>query len=337
MNDPFVDRLAYILPWGRSMMNDQEALLGPVSRRIAKAIETGVCKRAYVNGGRYRENIRIELDCGSAAFVQIGALQPDRQKGGIRVVVNPARFKSGDADYLNKSMRSIVGKAYYDLMEAPLINNVDFAVDISNGILDKMIVLYKNAQRYTMFGKRIDAQGHIEGYNFGSLSSDYMAVVYDKQRERRHAALLSLLKNGARTESLKSNVVRQFLQGKAEQTRVRVEVRGKKMRGLPLCKLNTLPNRFERFIFCDLDSDGSELPPYIKEAFLALCRQNGVKAALANFKHTEWVRMVNAYFRTREATWWRPAPLWQQACDAVREIGLFPEAAFHERKLRSGD
>ena len=148
------------------------------------------------------------------------------------------------------------------------------------------------------------------------------------------SSMLRLIKNGAQIEGLKSNLVKQFSIGKFDQQRARVEVRGKKMRGLPLYKLDSLPNRFERFHFCDLDSDGIELPPYIEDAFLALCRQSGVKAALSNFKNTEWVRKVNAYYRTREAGWWRPEPLWQEACNAIREIGLFPDLAFDEPKLR---
>ena len=337
VSNPIVDRLAYILQWGRSLSCDQETLLIPVRRRIKKGIELGVCERAYLKGARYHENFKIHLPGGSNALVQIGALLPERQKGGIRVVLNPARFESGDASRLNKIMRNIVGKSYFDLMEDPLINQIDFAVDIWGASMDRMLVTYKNAQRYTVIAKRINAQGHIEGYNFGSVSSDYMSVLYDKGCERNHAALLRLIKNGAQIEGLKSNLVKQFSIGKFDQQRARVEVRGKKMRGLPLYNLDRLPNRFERFHFCDLDSDGIELPPYIEEAFLALCRQSGVKAALSNFKNTEWVRKVNAYYRTREAGWWRPEPLWQEACNAIREIGLFPDLAFDEPKLRGGD
>ena len=65
-------------------------MLKPVRRRIAKAIEAGTCERAYPKGARYRENFRILLEGGSHAFVQVGALIPERQKGGIRMVINPA-------------------------------------------------------------------------------------------------------------------------------------------------------------------------------------------------------------------------------------------------------
>ena len=70
------------------------------------------------------------------------------------------------------------------------------------------------------------------------------------------------------------------------------------------------------------------LSPLTERAFLAMCRQDGVKAALEAFKHTKQARKVHAFWRSRQATWWTPEPLWLQACEALREVGLFPNAAF---------
>lgn len=337
MKQPVVDSLVYILPWPKSLSNDHDKFLAPVKRRLNKLIEEGVCERAYARGARYRENIRIQLAGGSRAFVQIGALIPSRQKGGIRVVINPARFKEGDAAQLNKVMSRIIGKSYRELMEYPLINNIDVAVDLLDANLNRMLVSYQHAQRFTMFGKRVDSHAKVETYNFGSVTSDYMTTVYDKYCERVHAAILALLKNGAKTEKLDSNMVRQVLRAKGARDKVRVEVRGKKLRARPLHEIFNLPNRFDRFVFCDLDSDGTDLPPYIQEAFIALCRQNGVKAALINYKHTEWTRKVNAFYRSRQATWWRPEGLWAEACDGLRELGIFPDVAFIAPELRQKD
>ena len=334
---PVVDGLAYILAWGISLSSDQEKLLSPVKRRINKLVNKCVCERAYVRGARYRENFRIPLAGGSEAFVQIGALIPTRQKGGIRVVINPARFKDGDAAQFNKVMRYIVGESYWELMTDPLINNIDVAVDILDANLDQILISYTHAQRITMFAKRMNMNGHIEGYNFGSVKSDYMVAVYDKYRERVHAAAVALMKNGENRESLKSNLVKQFWGAKSARDKVRVEPRGRKMRGCPLYEIGNLPNRFERFKFCDLSAEGTDLPPYVQESFIALCRQKGVKAALSNFEHTEWTRKVNAFYRTRKAKWWQPEGLWAEACDGLRELGLFPDEAFVEPKLRQKD
>lgn len=96
----------------------------------------------------------------------------------------------------------------------------------------------------------------------------------------------------------------------------------------PKPKLDSLPNRFARFKFADLAGAGNMLSPLTERAFLAMCRQDGVKAALEAFKHTKQARKVHAFWRSRQATWWTPEPLWQQACEALREVGLFPNAAF---------
>ena len=59
-----------------------------------------------------------------------------------------------------------------------------------------------------------------------------------------------------------------------------------------------------------------------------MCRQDGVKAALEAFKHTKHARKVHAYWRSRQAAWWKPEELWQQACHALRETRMFPPEAF---------
>jgi hypothetical protein len=331
---PVVDRLAYVLPWACDRHDDQEAMLKPVRRRIAKAIEAGTCERAYPKGARYRENFRILLEGESHAFVQVGALIPERQKGGIRMVINPAKFSDGDATQINRVMRNIIGREYNQLMRRPLINCIDFAVDIQHASLSRMLVNYSNAQRMTVMAKRMAQHCRIEGYNFGSVTSDYFTVAYDKSQERVHAAILNMVKQitekrGKKgNEPLMANAIKQ-LKPKLDGTEVvRVEVRGKKLRGLPLYKLDSLPNRFARFKFADLASAGSMLSPLTERAFLAMCRQDGVKAALEAFKHTKQARKIHAFWRSRQATWWTPEPLWQQACDALREVGLFPDAAF---------
>lgn len=328
---PVVDRLAYILPWACEPYHDQDEMLKPVRLRIAKAIDAKRCERAYAKGSRYRENFCILLNGGSAAYVQIGALIPMRQKGGIRVVINPAKLCDGDAAQLNRVMRKIIGREYDQLMQRPLINCIDFAVDVYHASLTRMLVSYSNAQCHTVMAKRIAQNCHIEGYNFGSVSSDYFVVAYDKSAERVHAAILKMLKatkSGVGIESLKANAVKQLKHEINGTDIVRVEVRGKKLRGLPLWKLATLTNRFARFRFADLGSTGIQLPPLTERAFFAMSRQDGVKAALEAFKHTKQARKVHSFWRSRQAEWWRPEPLWRQACEAVQSIGLFPASAF---------
>lgn len=327
---PVIDRLTYVLQWEKHSFRDQTALLAPIRKKIEKAIAAQRCERAYPPGSRYKENFRIRLNSGATAQVQIGAVQPDRQNGGIRITVNPSKFAAGDARQLNRVMRKIMGPQYDELMTCPLVNCLDIAVDVHHLCLDNVLFLYTNAQRLTMFCKRFTTHGHIEGYNMGSEKSAYMAAVYSKNIERMHAAVLEIAKNGAEEELLKSNAVRQLKRLKDGPDIVRIEIRGKKMRGTPLHKITSLPNRFERFSFVDLTATASELDKFTKLAFHALCRQDGVKAALAAFKHTDRARAVNAYWRKRQASWWKPEPMWQQACVALRDIGLFPSSAFFE-------
>ncbi|BEP92025.1 hypothetical protein GmRootA79_04090 [Acidovorax sp. A79] len=328
---PAVDGLAFILAWSYDRL-DQDTVLQKLRSSINKLIESGACERAYFGKSRYRENFNILLAGGSKALVQIGAVDTVRQKGGIRIECNPAKFADGDAQQIHRVMRGLIGRREYnELMRRPLLNVVHFAVDIYHAALTRMLVRYDNAQRMSMMAKRVGKGGFIEGYNFGSVRSDYETTAYNKQQELVHAAILAIAQSsssGFNDDPLKSNKIKQLKRVLEGPEIVRVEVRGKKMRGLPLWKLPQQTNRFARFHFADLSVAGIDLDPLIEKAFLAMCRQDGVKAALDAFKHTEHARKVHAFWRSHQATWWKPGELWLQACDALRETRMFPPEAF---------
>jgi hypothetical protein len=147
-------------------------------------IEDGTCKHAFITKSRYRANFRILLPGGSNPLVQVGALDLKRQKGGIRVDMNPAKFAEGDVEHFHDVMRRIVGPEYHDLMRYALLQRVDFAVDIVHADLSRMLVRYNNAQRLTTFGTGVTGGGRVETYNFGSESSNYATTVYRKDIER---------------------------------------------------------------------------------------------------------------------------------------------------------
>jgi hypothetical protein len=331
---PVVDRLAYVLPWAIHPFDDQKQMVQVIKRRLAKAIMAGRCEIAYPKGARYLLNFRIKL-LGGNALVQVGALQPQRQKGGIRILVNPSKWLPGDVELLHRTLRRLVGQDQYDeLMKQPLINVLDFAVDVVHANLNRMLVTYTNAQQYTVFGKRMAKGGLVETYNFGSVNSDYMTAAYDKRAERIHVAICRIAKRGGiDEESLKANLIKQFHAVHDEPERMRVEVRGKKMRGMRLCNIGKMSNRFKRFGFTMLDADGAELDVLTKLAFISICQQYDLKTALAAFKRTKHARAVRKFWRDRQATWWKPDPMWQQGCDALRQLGLFPAEAFDDDEL----
>ncbi len=330
---PVIDGLAFILTWSYDRL-DQDAALKKLRSSINKLIESGTCERAYLGKSRYRENFRILLAGGSKALVQIGAVDTVRQKGGIRIECNPAKFADGDAQKIHSVMRDLIGRRVYnELMRRPLLNVFHVAVDIHHAALNRMLVRYDNGQRMGLMVKRVGKGGFIEGYNFGSVSSDYETTAYNKQQELVHAAILAIAQcgsSGFNDDPLKANKIKQLKQVFGGPEIARVEVRGKKMRGLPLWKLSQQTNRFARFHFADLPASGTELDALIEKSFLAMCRQDGVKAALDAFKYTEHARKVHAFWRSRQAGWWKPEELWQQACDALRDTRMFPREAFNE-------
>ncbi|UUC91424.1 hypothetical protein [Comamonas sp. C11] len=329
---PVVDRLAWKLKWScRNERNhpDYQSVLSIVKNEIA----TGNCKWAYLNGPKYCINFHILLNGESNALVQLVAVDPVRQKCGLRIDCNPAKLQPGDVATIHNVMRRIIGHREYNrLMREPLLQVFHVAVDILYLALSKVLVQYKNGQLMTVFGKRVSIkEGIVEGYNFGSTESNYSTAAYDKCQERVHAAVLEIAKKGnagTNADPLTANKISQLKKAANGCDTTRVEVRGKKMLSLPLWKLPQQTNYFERFRFADLSAAGTELPPLIEKAFLAICRQDGVKAALATFKRTDYARSVPKYWRSRQATWWQPERLWEQACAALRESRIFPDSAF---------
>lgn len=326
---PVVDGLVFLLPWACDPLANPQAMFERARRRIQKEIDDGFCEPAYVKFKRYRFSFKISLPGESKALVQIGALDLKRQKGGISVTMNPAKFAVGDVARFHDVMKRIVGPSYRSLMRRALLNHIDFAVDIEHADLSRMLISYANAQQFTVFGKTVNSAGIIETYNFGSEKSDYMTSAYGKSAECRHRAILNIAKHGRRNEPLTANFIKQLEQLHGAPSVVRVEVRGKKLRGLPLYKLGQLENRFARFKFADLNGEGSTLPKKLEDVFMSLCRDRGVKAALEHYKGTPDVREINAFWRSHKANWWKPDTMWAQACTVLRETGLFPAAAFH--------
>lgn len=333
---PVVDAITFVLPWGVDCDKDEYLpSLVPILRRLDFAIENGMCERVFRPGARYRQSFKIHFGTRHHAFVQVGAVRPDNQKGGIRIDVNPARFEDGDVQHLHAVMKRIVGRQYTNLLLSPLLNRIDFAVDVLHVDLDRMLVDYSHAQHLTMFCKRLTRRGRIEGFNFGSVTSDYINAVYDKRIERVHAAALNLIKNGKGkgNDELRDNAIKRLEETRNAPAGMRVEIRGKKMRGLELRHLDGLPNRFASFRFTDLSQGGTQLSEFDKETFRAFCEQRGVKAALALFKGTPQASKVRKYWQSRQATWWQPESLWADACAALRDTGLFPDAAFEKPEV----
>ncbi|TGP44879.1 hypothetical protein EN871_09870 [bacterium M00.F.Ca.ET.228.01.1.1] len=324
---PFVDGLRFVLPWAANPGDNHQLMFERARRRIQAEIENGTCKGTFANRGRYRFVFSIPLSGEFAATIWIGARDPVRQKGGISVSLNPAKLEPGDVEHLHEVMARIVGHAYKGLLRRALINRIDFAVDIVHARLDRMLVSYQYAQQFTVFGKTVK-KGVVETYNFGSEKSPYMTAVYDKNLERRHRAIEAIAKHGLNSESLKAYFIKQLDQLHGAPPVVRVEVRGMQLKGLPLRDLHKMGNRFDRFAFADLNATGKPLPKKLGDAFMSLCRDRGVKAALAHYKGTPNARNVNTFWRSRRASWWTPKPMMEQALEALRRSGIFPLEAF---------
>ncbi|MBR7958840.1 hypothetical protein KDW41_00045 [Burkholderia vietnamiensis] len=327
---PIADKLTFLLPWAVGCtQEEQKGYLRPVVDRVERLITRGLCKKAYIEHSRYLRKIIIPLSSGADALVQIGARDPIRQKGGISVAINPSKLSPASTKKFHEVMAHLIGDEYIELIKTPLLNRVDFAVDVLNVDIENLLVRYSRNRRHTIFGKRVVKGGRVESYNFGSVKSDYITCVYDKSTEMVEKALANLLRHGHEQDILRENSVESFVRERDGAKVVRVEARAVKLRGCRPYELWSLPNRFERLCFADLMiEEGAALSEFDRQALLALCRQHGVSAALDLYKRERPDVPVREFWESRRAGWWNPKTVWGDACSALRESGIFPKCAF---------
>jgi hypothetical protein len=300
-------------------------------KRIDRLVEQGLCETAFIRGARYYDNFRIPLQDDHAVLVQVGALQAKSQRGGVRILLNPARLEDGDAE----RMHDVIGRAlgedeYREALSQARINVLDFAVDVEGVCLDDLLINYTYAQRRTVFGKGTNSAGRLETWNFGSVSSDHFASVYAKDIERRHVAALRLAK-ADESEPLTANFIKQLDEAHDRPPTVRFEVRSSRLRGRAVRDLYLLPNRFARFQICDVSKAGAELSPLMRQAFVSMVRDMGLKGALSAFNGTAEMALVRDFWASHRVGWWDPETLWPAALDALRYSDVFPRNLFEVR------
>ncbi|MBS7809250.1 hypothetical protein [Variovorax sp. PCZ-1] len=354
------DRLAFILPYGKSTnVFQHEKALRRTARRIAEALETEACERQYVKSPRYRHNISLPLPSNSkrAVFIQIEALQASRQRGDIRIDLNPARMTAEDIAYFHEFMRRIIGKCEYrELMAQPFINVWHPAADIEHLYLDHCLVTVSKVEHRTAIGKllvadgtwdvdetigsisgavtsrRTNITGLIETYNFGMQNSDYFTCVYSKNIEAVHRAVEAIALAGRLAKKpLLEKAVRQLIRAKDAPSRVRVEVRGRKMRGVPLWALEQIGNRFEKIHFVDLADPerAPNIPASMRAACIAIYRDSGRNAVYAAFDGHKYLREIQRWLDgSGDPAWWKPELYWQEAIADLRRKKLFPPEAW---------
>jgi hypothetical protein len=328
---PTLDNIVFLLKWDIDPREDK-ATVRRLNSRIEEFVEKGHCEIAHIKGSRYFVRFRVILPSRCKVLVQLGAFDQRRNKGGLRIELNPSQLRAGDATFLRSVLRRVLkinAEQLRNLFADALLNKLHVAVDAYGVDLRRVLVHFQHADKLTVFGKRLDKAGYVEGYNYGAKSSQYQTAVYDKRTERVHRAVEALLRAGRSADAaLKNNRITQFHKARDAGERMRVEVRGQKLRGLPIYRVKTLTNRFAWFRFTDLDAEGSDLSPVLQQAFISMCRDIGFAAALNVFKGSTHMRKINAFWRSRRATWWQPGDLWNQVEGLLKATHLFPPEAF---------
>jgi hypothetical protein len=329
MSAPIADHLAFILPLGVDMKGEiYERLMDSIKARVKSALSNDECKPWFPRGNRYKMAIDFRPTAETSIKIGIGSTQKDVHNGEIRVSLNPGKLRKEDIELFHAFMGKVIGKRYAGLLSSPLINRIDVAVDISDLVLDKLLVKYAYAQRHTVIIKRLNGKGRVEGVNLGSIGSDYFMVVYDKGAELLDKALKRISRRGVSNESVKSVAINQLKVERGSPPSVRVEVRGRKVRGKSVREVMALTNRFERLNFVSLDDDFAKgVPKSTRELFISACRDRGIKATLQLFEEDKDYSKLKRLW-DEKPTWWKPNAIWRQAVLGLKPLGIFSDEVF---------
>jgi hypothetical protein len=207
---------------------------------VKNEIAVGNCEWAYLNGPKYCINFNILFNGERIALVQLVAVNPKKQKCGLRIDCNPAKLKPPDVATIHTIMRRIIGHRQYNCLMRAVAPSLSRCCGHSAPGLEQRAGAVQKRPTDDCDGQARELKGIVEGYNFGSVKSNYQTTVYDKRLERVHAAALEIARTGSAgtdADPLTANRIRQLKKAVNGCETTRVEVRGKKMLGLPLWKL----------------------------------------------------------------------------------------------------
>lgn len=323
-----VDRLAYLLPHEQSL-EEEDRWMPSALTAFRDAIATRRCEPWFGGPTSYMQSGTFVGPSGGRCLIQIGAKNRN-QRGGVRMELNPNKLSEDDVAAIHAFMREILGASYDEVRGKSLVNRMDLAADIVNIFMNDLLIEYKHSQLRTVVSKHIRIKdSRVESVRFGGFSSAYAAVVYDKQTEQLDKLVRKIAGKGnaGSTTSLKQQSVSQLKLAWGQPAVTRVEIRCEKLGGVPLAKLLHLENRFERFKVWDT-TFLKDVPDPFRSAVRSMCRDLGVKAALAKFVgHKKYDALKDIL--DSEASWWEPKDLWSLGIDCLRDSKLFPRSAFH--------
>ena len=322
------DRLVYLLPFDDAL-EDQDEWVIPAVKILKDEVAAGRCLPWYGGNNNYKMSATyLGPDLGRC-FVQVGAQKREHQRGGVRIDLNPSKLSARDVAAIHTFLRQILGDRYDRLRTKALLNRLDVAADVVNVLVDDLHVEYKHSQFRTVLTKFIRINcSRVESVRFGSFSSDYSSLVYDKQAELLDKIVKKITKTGyaGGCTSLRQQGITQLKLAWDQPSVTRFEVRCERLGGVRVSELLNLENRFRRFKVWGPETL-LDIPEPFQTAFRSVCRDLGVKAAVKLFsEHRQYDELKHRF--NSQASWWKPDTLWSIGINHLRNTQLFPKQSF---------
>jgi len=281
------------------------------------ATTLSVQQKAYAN--RYRVPLDEE---GSALFIEVNANQPERNPMALTFEWTPSHLKLAGRNKLRTVVPEILGTQSSRILTNALVYNLDIAIDFPVDIQDVAIEL-EGKSVCGVWGKSWGKGPHLQTLYFGSSASDHHATAYDKLAEL-HSQLSSSPPTADKTTTLKRLVDRATLQG----PRLRLEDRVRLGRcPVPLHRLDAVRDPFAGFhvyAFAEAEARASN---NWQRLTIALAKAVGLAAAAKHLTKSERETMRKLLAKC-QVEWWDAAKYRSAVTDVLKDLRLFPDAAF---------
>lgn len=269
-----------------------------VKSKVNKAVKKGWLKKIPPLNGRltYKHSYCINILGGSnfGAFISFGPVQDNYNF--VRVSFNPINL--GGLGVLESRLRYLLGASFVYVYDDCSVTRTDLTVDMYGLSLEHMFIHTKGFSNTSTHGFRDDnGEAHLgcysasdtnygirSGLTFGSQGSDTRIKVYDKKVERLQR--------------------RKYKEVTGEHW-VRFEICYRRT-GLPISRLNELPNKFKKIEVYDPAIKDENLNPL----FFLACQNRNVSDALQCLDGNERRRHEAALMKHR-VRWFDADKIWE--------------------------
>jgi hypothetical protein len=320
------------------MTADRLVLALPIDalpKKLRKRISEGLKEVAQSRGGkvlgnykkgfaqRYAIPIYEHDNKAETVCIEYQPAQPDKAKYAMRLDFNPNKAGPKGCAAVRTILKEVFGDHSQQLLMEMQISAVDWCLDFDGLSCSDVVFHTLEKQVCSSYGKIMGKNSEPETFYFGSPTSNHQIRAYDKYRE----LLASLAKLDKKSRLTVHDLI------KASETikpcmRLEAAMQNMHLHPSQLCTLKNPYQSVQMYSLPQLNEFGKT---DFDRLFVDSVRLHGLTAALHRIQNLatrrRYVRAVAKY----RVDWWNPEKFGGQLVDAIKRLGILPDAAFDRR------